>query len=508
MNAVTRDSAVLDERARNAGWVLRVRLVLSLCGVLSVAPFQFRDQARALTPWLAANFILTLALFVAAWRSRRVLLRSFWAVPLVDIPTIFVVIFVGVRHGAQPAAAAAGGGSLSLVALLFVLFSLDLRTVIATAIAALALQLVSWWLIGRYTTNTPTIVIVVAGAATAAIYLTYRLRALLREKDDALSQVKRDLVRVTAEFQPGRLTGHTLDGKYLLEELLGRGGMGEVYRARDEAQRECAIKVLFAHLHESTGALERFRRESEIVAKLPRHLVAPVLAVGATGDGLHYLAMELLRGEDFGARLRRRVRISLGELVPIVERLGEALAAAHALGIVHRDLKPGNVFLVDNDADGPVRLLDFGISRMMETPSHVALTQTSMVLGTPGYLAPEQVAPRVGEVGPATDLFALGALCYRALTGENAFIANNPAQAAYAALNVMPPPPSKLQPQLSDDVDAVVLLALAKRLEDRYADARAFARDLRAASSGALDKAVRARAKRALQHDLALDKTV
>jgi hypothetical protein len=487
--------------------VLRTRCILTFLAVVSVAPFRQREQARALTPWLVGAFAFSVVLLLVASRKPRVLQRSFLVIPLFDLPLAFVIEWIGVHHGASPSSAAAGTVSLTLVELLFVLFSLDMVTVCATALAALAVQLLSWWLIGRYTTNTLTVMLVVGAAAAAAIYLTHRLRALLREKDDALSQVKRDLVRVTAEFQPGRLTGTTLDGKYLLEELLGRGGMGEVYRARDDQQREVAIKVLFAHLHES-GALARFQREAEVVAKLPPHLVAPVLAVGQSGDGLHYIVMELLRGEDLGALLRRRGRISLGELLPIVDRLADALAAAHALGIVHRDLKPGNVFLVENDAAGPVRLLDFGISRMAETPSHVALTQTSMVLGTPGYLAPEQVAPRVGAVGPATDLFALGALAYRALTGENAFVANNAAQAAYAALNVQPPPPSKLRPDLSDDVDAVIALALAKRLADRYADARLFARDLRAASGGALEKDVRARARRAQSHDLALDKTL
>ena len=504
---VTRDSAVLEERARNARWVLRIRCLLTFLAVLSVAPFREREQARALTPWIVGDFLLSLTLLVVAWKNQRVLLRSFLVIPLVDLPMAFVIEWIGVHHGAPAASAAAGTVSLTLVELLFVLFSLDLVTVVATALAALAVQLASWWLIGRYTTNTLTVMLVVGAAAIAAIYLTHRLRALLREKDDALSQVKRDLVRVTAEFQPGRLTGATLDDKYLLEELLGRGGMGEVYRARDPEQREVAVKVLFAHLHD-TGALERFKREAEVVAKLPPHLVAPVLGVGASRDGLHYLVMELLRGEDLGALLRRRGRMSMGELLPIVDRLAEALAAAHKLGVVHRDLKPGNVFLVENDAAGPVRLLDFGISRMAESPSHIALTQTSMVLGTPGYLAPEQVAPRVGAVGPATDLFALGALVYRALTGEPAFVANNAAQAAYVALNVQPPPPSKLRPDLPDDVDAVIALALAKRLADRYSDPAAFARDLREASRGMLENDVRARARHAQSHDLALDKNV
>jgi hypothetical protein len=505
---VTRDSAVLLERERNARWILRVRLVLTFLAVLSVVPFQHREQARALTPWVLGSFGFTVALYLLARRRRRVLLQSFWAIPIVDMPMAFVIEWVGVHHGAAPVSAAAGTVSLTLVQLLFSLFSLDIRTVIATSVAALAVQLPSYWFVGRYTSNTFTVVLVILAASTASILLTYRLRALLREKDEALSQVKRDLVRVTAEFQPGRLTGVKLDSKYVLEELLGRGGMGEVYRARDTDGNDVAIKVLFAHLHDESGVIERFRREAEVASKLPHHLVAPVLAFGKTDDQMQYMVMELLRGEDLGARLRRRTRISLGELVPIVDALAEALTAAHALGVVHRDLKPGNVFLVENDVVGPVRLLDFGISRMMETASHAALTQTSMVLGTPGYLAPEQVAPRLGQVGPATDLFALGALCFRALTGENAFVANNPAQAAYAALNVQPPPPSKLNPNLPDDIDAVIALAMAKRLADRYQDARLFARDLRAAAQGGLDGDVRKRAKKARNVDVAHEDTV
>ncbi|HEX9104246.1 MAG TPA: hypothetical protein VF997_18680, partial [Polyangia bacterium] len=175
---MTRDSAVLEERARNARWVLRVRAVLLLLAVLSVVPFREREQARALTPWILGDFAIAVALWAVASRRRAVLLRSFLVIPLVDLPMAFVIEWIGVHHGASTASSAAGAASLSLVELLFVLFSLDLPTVVATALAALAVQLASWWLIGRYTSNTLTVMLVVGAAAAAAIYLTHRLRAL------------------------------------------------------------------------------------------------------------------------------------------------------------------------------------------------------------------------------------------------------------------------------------------------------------------------------------------
>jgi hypothetical protein len=502
--ASAEDTAVRQERARNASWVLKVRIGLSLISLLSVAPFD-RPQARALTPWVALLCAFNLGLWLASRRRPAVLARSFLAIPLVDLPFLLLVQWLNIRNGAPAASAVAGTASLSIVGVIFTLFSLDLPTVVATAVVTMVLQLGSWWFVGHYTANTLTIMLIALAAGTAAVGLTHRLRTLLREKNEALSQVTRDLRQLTVQFQPGQLTGVMLDGKYRIGELLGRGGMGEVYGAR-ESDQEVAVKVLFAHLSDREHVISRFRREAKLVSQLPATLIAPVRAIGATADGLHYLVMELLRGEDLGARLRRRGRLPIGELLPIIDCLAEALAAAHALGVVHRDLKPGKVFLVENDAAGPVRLLDFGIARA-DSVTNATLTGTSVVLGTPGYLAPEQVAPRVGAVGPATDCFALGALTFRALTGENAFLASNPAQAAYEALNAQPPPPSKLEPELPVDVDAVIALALAKRIEDRYQDARAFARDLRAAAAAALPGEVRDRARR-IARSSALDDTL
>lgn len=314
----------------------------------------------------------------------------------------------------------------------------------------------------------------------------------LREKETELDLVQRNLDRVVAEVQPGRLSGHTLDGAYRLGELLGRGGMGEVYMAEDRDGRHVAVKVLYAHLC-GPDDLERFRREASIAAQLPAEHVARVSAVGRDASGgHHYLVMELLRGEDLGTLLRRRGQLPAVELLPIVDQLARGIEAAHALGIVHRDLKPGNVFLVDAPAGPLVKVLDFGIARLVESSQ---LTQSAMLIGSPGYLAPEQAASEFGEVGPGADVFALGTIIYRAITGHSAFPARTPAAAVYEAVHREPPPPTRLDATLHSDLDVVLALALAKQPRQRYSTPSELVRDLRAAYAGELEPATRARAR-------------
>jgi predicted Ser/Thr protein kinase len=305
----------------------------------------------------------------------------------------------------------------------------------------------------------------------------------LREKETELDEVQRNFDRMLAEAQPGRLSGETLDGKYRLRELLGRGGMGEVYQAERVGGAEVAVKVLYAHLC-GDDDLARFRREAAIAAKLPPEHVAQVLEIGRCRDNGHnYLAMELLRGEDLGTLLRRRGTLTAKELLPIVDQLAAGLASAHAAGVVHRDLKPQNVFLIGSGNDVRVKLLDFGVARLIDGSE---LTRSAMLIGSPGYLAPEQAVSELGEVGPRADVFALGAIIYRALTGHSAFPARTPAAAVYEAVHVDPPPPSSLDASLPRDVDVVLALALAKKPAQRYATPGELARDLRAAFSGTL----------------------
>jgi serine/threonine-protein kinase len=201
--------------------------------------------------------------------------------------------------------------------------------------------------------------------------------------------------------------------------------------------------------------------------------------------------MELLRGEDLGTLLRRRGKLPAAELLPIIDQLAVGLESAHAAGVVHRDLKPQNVFLVGNGGDVRVKLLDFGVARLIEGSE---LTRSAMLIGSPGYLAPEQAVSELGEVGPRADVFALGTITYRALTGHSAFPARTPAAAVYEAVHVDPPPPSALERSLPRDVDIVIALALAKKPTQRYTTPGELARDLRAAFAGTLSETTRDRA--------------
>jgi serine/threonine-protein kinase len=193
-----------------------------------------------------------------------------------------------------------------------------------------------------------------------------------------------------------------------------------------------------------------------------------------------------LSGEDLGAVLRRRMELPLDEVLDLVDKIADALEAAHAAGVVHRDLKPQNVFLLDDT--GEIRLLDFGIAHLQQGEG---FTVTRELLGTPGYMAPEQARGILAEIGPHTDVFALGAIAYRAITGKCPFPSRATAAAIDEAIHLVPPAPSALVSSLPTDVDYVLTLALAKRVSDRYAHPSMFAHDLRLAARGELDETTR-----------------
>jgi hypothetical protein len=331
----------------------------------------------------------------------------------------------------------------------------------------------------------------------------------LREKDAALRAAREELRRVLAEGHPGALAGRTIAERFLLTDFLGRGGMGDVYKAtRSSDSLVVAVKILHYHLSAERVAVTRFRREVEAARRLVGARVPEVLESGVTDDGLHFFAMEWLRGEDLASLLRRRERLSVVEVQKLADELAEVLDVAHAEGIVHRDVKPQNVFLVEADDGGRrLHLLDFGIASLQNADGIGQVTLAGGIVGTPGYLAPEQVAQSFGDVGPATDVFAMGAVLYRALTGKAPFSSLNDRGAMFAALHAIPDPPSCYLPDLRPDVDAVFAIALAKRPTDRYAKASAFAGDLRCANSSGLSENSRARAKALLLREEAAGPT-
>jgi tRNA A-37 threonylcarbamoyl transferase component Bud32 len=319
------------------------------------------------------------------------------------------------------------------------------------------------------------------------------LATTLHNKDVALKKTQLDLARAVDETKHhGRLCGQVVASRYELIELIGRGGMGEVYHAQTLTdEQHVAVKILHAHLIDQLEVRERFRREALMVSRVPGPHVPKVIECGVTTDGQEYIVMEYLRGEDLGAVLRRRGQLPLDEVLLLVDKIATSLAAAHAVGVVHRDLKPQNVFVLDGS--GEVRLLDFGIARLQESEG---MTLTCELLGTAGYLAPEQARGGAEDIGPHTDVFALGAIVYRALTGKCAFPSRSTAAAVYESLHLSPTPPSRLVAVVPEAVDDVLALALAKRADERYALPMLFACDLRLAARGALGPDVRDRARR------------
>jgi eukaryotic-like serine/threonine-protein kinase len=214
------------------------------------------------------------------------------------------------------------------------------------------------------------------------------------------------------------MTGEVVAGKYRIEKLLGRGGMGAVYEAVNlDTEREVALKVLHAEFASRPDVYERFRLEARAAARINHPGVVEVLDFGSTAEGLGYLVMERMQGRPLDVVLRSHKRLSLRDALPLFIDILQTLRAAHANDIVHRDLKPANVFLT-RGTPSRTKLLDFGISKFQRETQDI--TQTGVVLGTLSYMAPEQLVDSK-TVTAAADLWAIGAMLFRALTGKPAF---------------------------------------------------------------------------------------
>jgi hypothetical protein len=262
-------------------------------------------------------------------------------------------------------------------------------------------------------------------------------------------------------------------GNYDDLELLGRGGMGAVYRAHhDGFGVPVALKVMSRELATDEQAQARFRREAQILAELPHPNIIPFLDSGHD-HGLAFIAMQYLDGEDLAELLRRRGPISFGDAVPIIDGICAALEATHANGVVHRDLKPANL-LIDGSSAEPMsqrqpHLMDFGVACHENEASG-----EDSVVGSLPYVAPEQIQ-HPGSVDRRADIYALGATSYEILTGRTPFREDSPLAFVMAHLHRPPEDPRRVEPDIPDCAATAILRALAKDPAERFASAGAFA---------------------------------
>jgi eukaryotic-like serine/threonine-protein kinase len=273
-----------------------------------------------------------------------------------------------------------------------------------------------------------------------------------------------------------------LGDRYELEGVVGRGGMAEVYRARDiRLDRVVAIKTLRADLARDQTFQARFRREAQSAASLNNPSIVAVYDTGedlSTGMPVPYIVMEYVDGRTVRDLLIEGHRLLPERALEIISGVLRALEYSHQAGIVHRDIKPGNVMVTRN---GDIKVMDFGIARAM-SDAQATMTQTAQVIGTAQYLSPEQA--RGERVDSRSDLYSTGCLMYELLTGRPPFTGDSPVAIAYQHVRENPIPPSRLDPDIPPWADAIVLKAMAKSPNERYQTAAEMQADIQRAASG------------------------
>jgi eukaryotic-like serine/threonine-protein kinase len=309
-------------------------------------------------------------------------------------------------------------------------------------------------------------------------------------REALLREAREELARVAKIGGRGAFSSVEL-GDFRLGDVIGRGGMGEVYAAtRRDGTGDAAVKLLRRDILSQADMVQRFEREARIVASIQSPHIVAVYEVGGQEAALPYIAMERLRGEDLVTQVRARGTLTVDEARTMVCEVCAGLAVAHLSGVVHRDLKPANLFQVEVEGGGRCwKILDFGVSKLLQSAD--ATLTTNQVLGTPHYMSPEQAGRR--PVDARSDLYALGAIAYRVITGKLAFPKSDVNEVIRSVLDDMPEDPRKLA-QMPDDLAHWLRIALAKRPGDRFADAAEMAAEFEAAALENLSPALRARA--------------
>jgi serine/threonine protein kinase len=272
--------------------------------------------------------------------------------------------------------------------------------------------------------------------------------------------------------------GKTLiNERYELRGQIGSGGMGHVYLAHDEVlDRDVALKLLKGRYAENKEFVERFRREAKSAASLSHPHIVPVFDGGETEDGTYYIAMEYLSGGTLRDLIASGRTLPPRAVVEVALEIAEALQAAHTRGVIHRDIKPRNILITDS---GHVKVADFGIARAAEATT---ISDLGDILGSAKYMSPEQAAG--DRVGPASDLYSLGVVLFKMLTGNVPFEVETPADVPVEHAGGPPPHPREVNPRVPGDMDALVMKLLASDPEDRYASATQLIKELRRVRDG------------------------
>jgi serine/threonine-protein kinase len=345
--------------------------------------------------------------------------------------------------------------------------------------------------------------LIAIGAAFAGLAAKRDSKAALESHNQALLDLARrdaQLAEAWADARAareagvgglGRFTDQRIDD-FEMGEVLGRGAMGEVYAAKTPGNNPVAVKILAPHLLRDQAARDRFLRESEIVSAINSPHVVKVLTVAPKDALVPYIAMERLEGTDLGQILKKRSSLPLAEIEEIVTQVAAGLDAAHKAGVIHRDLKPSNIFATGEGSSRIWKLLDFGASKWHDGEG--TLTRDNVV-GTPGYMAPEQALGRT--VDQRSDVYAFGVIIYRLLTGVPAVVPGEVPVMLQEVAYKMPVQPSK-RAKISPPLESVLAVALAKSPVHRFSTAGDLASAYRAAAAGKVDRAIHQRAQAVL----------
>jgi eukaryotic-like serine/threonine-protein kinase len=297
-----------------------------------------------------------------------------------------------------------------------------------------------------------------------------------------------DVLDEEAELAAQRL-GQTVGGRWHLSRVLGVGGMAAVYAAHDDSGRLAAVKILHPEMSVRREVKERFLREGYVANRIEHPGAVKALEHGDAGEEA-FLVMELLNGETLHERVKRHGKLPPAEVLDFTDQILDVLVSAHEKGVVHRDLKPDNLFVT---AEGPIKILDFGLARLLDGMPNDHKTKSGVALGTLPYMAPEQALGRRSEIDGRVDVFAVGATMFRILSGRRIHVADSEAELLMAMASRPAPALSSVAPELQRDLCAVVDLALAFSREARYPDARTMQTDVRALRQGAPPPFARAR---------------